>query len=393
MMRLFLLLLFLATLPLLSESEPNCDRKNVCSWVETGESESAVYLQAKSLPPETHITVFTSIEGTGVESIPPTPKSFVLNGNEKTKVLLLKKKEGADPSSVVQVLTVAYYGKLGAVHDDSYAYTLPFDGKSWISTGYNSGAEHRGDAANSLDFVLTEGTPILAAREGTVVEAEDKFTVGMKDPTLIDKANHIIIEHSDGTVAIYGHLKPEGVIVKTGDKVIAGQRIGYSGNTGYSTGPHLHFEVYRPEENRRKKTFPTLFVTETGEKEYLSEENAYWNPDGKRFQGFPITNLEETCLGTLPPEKDKEPICSENIIAKKPFYLTMPIYKAGPYLLRAEFILIKTQKVILNFQEKIPAGITSIAWRIPAQTKSGKYKVKFYLDEKELGEKNFQMLP
>ena len=51
------------------------------------------------------------------------------------------------------------------------------------------------------------------------------------------------ILHDDGTMAMYAHLKPEGVLVRIGQRVHAGQPIGLSGNTGFTTGPHLHFAV------------------------------------------------------------------------------------------------------------------------------------------------------
>ncbi len=374
-------------------TNPSCDAKNVCAWIESNEKESAVFLQARSLPMGTHMTIYTAVEGDDIETVPITPLSFVLEGNEIKKVLVLKKKENANPSSSSRILTVSYYGKLKAVHEDSYVYSLPYEGKSWISTGYNSGNEHRGDSAQSIDFSLPEGTLLLAARDGIVVETEDKYTVGKKDPLLIDKANRIIIEHNDGTVAIYGHLKPDGVLVKPGDKVSAGQRIGFSGNTGYSTGPHLHFEVYRPEENRKKTTFPTLFLTEAGEKEFLSEENAYWHPDGEKFPGFPITNVNAICIGGNAPEEGKANICSETISVKKPFFLTLPVYKAGPYIFQAEFLGPKGGKPILTLKDKIPNGITSIVWKIPPQIQPGKYKIKFQLEEKEIGERDFKILP
>ncbi|EPG64804.1 M23 family metallopeptidase [Leptospira wolffii] len=386
-------ILFCVSLPIRSQAPSSCDPKNVCTWIETTENENAVFIQAKSLPEGTHMTVHTSVEGSEAETIPPTPFSVVLEGPEIRKLLVLRRKEGADPSGSIRILTVSYFGKLKAEHDSTYTYTLPYEGKSWISTGYNSGNDHRGDAAYSLDFTLAEGTPLLAARNGTVVETEDKYTLGEKDPSLIDKANRIVIEHPDGTVAIYGHLKPQGVLVKRGDKVIAGQRIGFSGNTGYSSGPHLHFEVYRPEENRRKTSFATPFLTEAGESEFLTEENAYWSPEQERFPGFPITNVNGICIGSNEPKEDRTSVCVPKIRTKRPFYLTLPIYKSGPYVFQADFIGPAGGKPILTLKDKIPAGITSIVWRIPPQSKSGKYKIRFQLEEKEIGERDFQILP
>lgn len=379
--------------PVFADITQNCDKKNICSSIETENDETSVYLQAKNLIPGTHITVYTAIEGSNIETEPQSPISIVLNDPEKKKVLTFKKKENAETPVSLAVLTVAYYGNLSAIHDDTYVYTLPYEGKSWISVGYNSGEEHKGGGAYSLDFVLPEGTPLLAARDGIVVETEDKFTEGRRDPKLIDKANRIVIEHSDGTVAIYGHLKAKGVFVKPGEKVVAGQKIGLSGDTGFSTGPHLHFEVYKPEEHRKKKSFATIFKTESEEKEYLSEENAYWTPDGKIPPGFPITNLEQFCISHSIPDPDKSTPCPDKIQTKRKFYLSIPIYKSGPYTFKAEFISLKTKKTSFTFQEKIPGGINFEAWEIQPVLSVGKYKIKFYLEEKEIGERSLQILP
>jgi murein DD-endopeptidase MepM/ murein hydrolase activator NlpD len=57
------------------------------------------------------------------------------------------------------------------------------------------------------------------------------------------RANYVRILHDDGTMALYAHLREEGVLVRVGQRVRAGQRIGLSGNTGFTSGPHLHFAL------------------------------------------------------------------------------------------------------------------------------------------------------
>lgn len=85
------------------------------------------------------------------------------------------------------------------------------------------------------------GTPLLAARKGRVVDIDQNFTEGGTDPLL--KANHVMILHEDGTLGLYSHLAANRIAVSFGQWVDAGTLIGYSGNTGYSTGPHLLFAV------------------------------------------------------------------------------------------------------------------------------------------------------
>ncbi len=124
-------------------------------------------------------------------------------------------------------------------------YRLPFDAPARVDQGPGGHFSHD-DAQNfdAVDFALPEGTPILAAREGIVLQVEgDHRQVGLEREAGAGKSNFVRVLHADGTMALYAHLKPEGVLVQVGQSVTAGQRIGLSGNTGFSSGPHLHFVV------------------------------------------------------------------------------------------------------------------------------------------------------
>jgi murein DD-endopeptidase MepM/ murein hydrolase activator NlpD len=74
--------------------------------------------------------------------------------------------------------------------------------------------------------------------------AHDFFTGG-KGAQFTEKANFIRILHDDGTMALYAHLKVESIQYPVGARVARGQFIAESGNTGYSSGPHLHFTVQK----------------------------------------------------------------------------------------------------------------------------------------------------
>jgi murein DD-endopeptidase MepM/ murein hydrolase activator NlpD len=83
-----------------------------------------------------------------------------------------------------------------------------------------------------IDLRANTGTAIVAALDGVISVVSENWLYG----------KHIIISHPNGYKTLYGHLN--SFSVKQGDRVVRGKKIGESGNTGYSTGPHLHFSVY-----------------------------------------------------------------------------------------------------------------------------------------------------
>jgi len=165
-------------------------------------------------------------------------------------------------SSVAQLTDREIYDlKSGRVKpDNSYIYSLPFakGSKFLLIQAYNSKMSHTKEL--SLDFKMNPGSKICAARGGVVTAVkEDSDEGGLKDEYL-SKGNHIIIIHSDGSQAMYWHLQKDGVLVNEGDSVTTGQLIGYSGNTGYTAFPHLHFQVY----DKNGKNIATRFYTKKG---------------------------------------------------------------------------------------------------------------------------------
>ena len=105
----------------------------------------------------------------------------------------------------------------------------------------------RGDASVNANWVFYDA-PVLAVADGTVVVARDYLEdqipnaptpVGIED----GDGNHVVIDIGDGRYVFYAHLAPGSVTVKEGDRVCSGQQIGRLGNTGSSTGPHLHVHV------------------------------------------------------------------------------------------------------------------------------------------------------
>lgn len=147
--------------------------------------------------------------------------------------------------------------------DLDYLYRLPFkkNKKYEVSQSFNGKFSHNSSRSTyAIDFQLNVGESIFAAREGTVVKVIDWFSKqGGKE--LIDAANKIIILHSDGTLASYVHLDYKGSLVKEGEFVQRGQKIGISGLTGYTRGPHLHFVVRK----ERDISIPIYFKGYEGE--------------------------------------------------------------------------------------------------------------------------------
>ena len=103
------------------------------------------------------------------------------------------------------------------------------------------------DSVYAIDIPMPEGTPVLAARAGVVESAEWRHGSGELEDPLTASGNYVRVRHADGTIATYAHLRYAGVFVVAGEAVEAGRLLGYSGTTGFSTGPHLHFGVTRPE--------------------------------------------------------------------------------------------------------------------------------------------------
>jgi len=128
--------------------------------------------------------------------------------------------------------------------DEDFIYAVPFGGSEArrIIQGFDGPGTHRASMRYSLDFAMPEGTPVLAARSGTVLLVQDGFTKGGDDPDLLERANLVVIAHSDGSMASYGHLS-RGVRVRRGQQVDEGNLLGLSGATGYAGQPHLHFHV------------------------------------------------------------------------------------------------------------------------------------------------------
>ncbi|MNY14137.1 Murein DD-endopeptidase MepM [compost metagenome] len=124
-----------------------------------------------------------------------------------------------------------------------YRYPLPWRGGPFrISQGANGPYSHFGPKSRyAIDIAMPEGTPIIAARGGVVVKTENRQSGRGTDAS----GNFVRVLHDDGTMGVYLHLKKGSVCVREGQRVTVGSALALSGNTGNSTGPHLHFVVQR----------------------------------------------------------------------------------------------------------------------------------------------------
>ena len=124
-----------------------------------------------------------------------------------------------------------------------YRYPLPWRGGPFrISQGANGPYSHFGPKSRyAMDIAMPEGTPIIAARGGIVVKTENGQTGRGTDPS----GNFVRVLHDDGTMGVYLHLQKGSVSVREGQRVVVGSPLALSGNTGNSSGPHLHFVVQR----------------------------------------------------------------------------------------------------------------------------------------------------
>lgn len=133
-----------------------------------------------------------------------------------------------------------------AVHELNVAYLPPFakNSKFRISQAFAGKYSHSNEQNfHAVDIAMPVNTAIHAARSGTVIEVNNDYYKNGTTQAFKSRANSIRILHNDGTMAIYAHLALEKAQVYPGLKIKTGQLIGYSGNTGFSTGPHLHFAV------------------------------------------------------------------------------------------------------------------------------------------------------
>lgn len=256
-----------------AHSQGNSSEKNVS--VRTVRADDAFHVTVANDNPFS-ITLTLKVSGNNYKLNIRQPVTKVIDGNTTKHLLTVfvkDKNKGFDFNTNYSWVM----GDVHARHDDSYIYDLPFEsGKSFrIGQSYDGTFSHSGKIRYSVDFMMPLKTRVLAARSGRVVQLYENSDRGGESEEFKNTANYVVIEHNDGTFAEYAHLSRNGVFVSLGQKVYESQVIGLSGNTGYSSGPHLHFMVVKANKDGTTESVPVRFETKEGIIDMLEEGETY----------------------------------------------------------------------------------------------------------------------
>ena len=186
------------------------------------------------------------LDAFNIRSEPPLPARFVLPGQSERPLVALQPADDTQGFRYrLSYMLIPGPPSRRLPADLDFYPPFPRGDRFPISQGLDDASTHK-DAGNryAVDIVMPEGTPVLAARGGVIMDIEDDFNeIGRQEERYLPRANQIRILHGDGSMAQYAHLQPRSARVAPGQRVEAGHWIANSGNTGFSSGPHLHFVV------------------------------------------------------------------------------------------------------------------------------------------------------
>lgn len=230
--------------------------------VATTERGDAVHFTASNPfhAPAELIIRFSRIEGLEYPD-PDRPLVWVLPPRSNTPLLQLSRlNNGAIPNARYEFEYMI--GNPRAAHRPTQPYRVPFALATEfpVTQAFPDLVTHTTlDSRFAVDIAMPIGTDIFAARAGVVFDVSgDNYRSGLDPERDGPAANVVRILHDDGTYAVYAHLNWNSIRVRPGDYVKRGQYIADSGNTGFSSGPHLHFVVLR-NSGMRAESVPVQF--------------------------------------------------------------------------------------------------------------------------------------
>lgn len=156
---------------------------------------------------------------------------------------------------LVVLCAILFYGTISVNASATTLYRMPLSvghvPTSWFDHNSAVGVRLRYDGATSFsydnhwgtDFASTMGYGIWSAANGTVYQILNNCPDGAEPSCGDGYGNHVRLNHSDGKATIHAHMKYASVNVAVGQSVFCAARLGNVGNSGNSTGPHLHFEL------------------------------------------------------------------------------------------------------------------------------------------------------
>ena len=159
-----------------------------------------------------------------------------------------------------------------------YLYALPYKYNAFKAVqgalgkfSHNPGSQDE----EAIDWAMPVGTPVYPARPGVVTALRQDCSQGGPNVKWKTDYNYVFVKHDDGTFGEYAHIKQNGILARLGDRVSPDKPLALSGNTGYSTGPHLHFCVFYTLDGYTRQTLPILFRSQDGEAIQVEQGKTY----------------------------------------------------------------------------------------------------------------------
>jgi murein DD-endopeptidase MepM/ murein hydrolase activator NlpD len=263
-----------ATSPASAATAPAENRKSVIVTPKREGEVTRFFVENKEL---CEVTMTFDVHLGNLKSSQPLPYTASFPPQQVTEAFSVSP---ADPSEKWEYSYTNHFklGSVSARHDNSCVYHLPYlpGNRFLVTQGFNGSYSHKGANQYAVDWKMPEGTVICAARGGVVVKTKGDSNTGGSSMKYDKFNNFVLIRHDDGTLAHYCHLKQRGIKVSAGQRVEAGQPIALSGNTGFSSGPHLHFCVFKARNGRERESIPIRFRT--------SDETAVTLVESRRYE-------------------------------------------------------------------------------------------------------------